>query len=70
MHIVAPIPFFFAVSKLIYFLGRGGGAGAGANDRPGTDHVTSGPMRGLETKLHLMVQTTTQTDGQTNMVTL
>ena len=31
----------------------------------GTDHVISGPMRGLK-KLHLMAQTTRETDRQTS----
>ena len=41
------------------------------NERPGTDHVTSGPMRGLE-KLHSDTQTQAQThtDRQTDMAIL
>ena len=35
------------------------------NERPGTDHVTSGKIRGLK-KLHPMAQT----DKQTDMATL
>ena len=40
--------------------------GRGVRGRPGTDHVNSGPMRGLEKKLHLMAQTDTQTDRHTD----
>ena len=36
----------------IYFFG-----GERTNERPGTDDVTSGPMKGLEKKLHRMAQT-------------
>ena len=40
------------------------------NERPGTDHGTSGPMRGLEKKLHLMAQTDIQvTDGHGDSMT-
>ena len=53
----------FRVSKFPSFQGRGGGR---TNERPGTNHVTSGPMRGFEKKLHLMVQTNRQTDRQTH----
>ena len=35
----------------------------------GTDHVISGPMRGLERKLHPMVQTDRQTNTQTDRQT-
>ena len=33
------------------------------NETPGTDHVISGPMRGLEKKLHPMDQTDRHPDG-------
>ena len=53
-------------------IGGGGGGREGieqgmttAYERPRTDHVTSGPMKGLEKK-HLVKQTNTQTDRQTN----
>ena len=35
--------------------------GVGTNERPGTDHVTSGPIKGLGKKLHPMAQTNRQT---------
>ena len=37
--------------------GGGGGEGGRTNERPGTDHVTSGPMKGLEKKMHPMAHT-------------
>ena len=41
-----------------------GGVGLGGTyKRPGTDYVTSGPMRGLEKKLDPMARTHKQTDG-------
>ena len=39
------------------------------NESPGTDHVTSGPMRGLKKKLHPMTQTNKQTDAYGNSMT-
>ena len=45
------------------------GAGGRTNERPGPDHVTSGPMRGLEKKLHSMAQNHRQTDGHGDSVT-
>ena len=48
---------------------EGGGVGVGrTNDRPGTDHVTRGPIRGQK-KLHTMAQKHRQTDRQTNIAT-
>ena len=42
---------------------KGGGAGGGkTNERPVTDHMTSGPIRGITKKLHPMAQTPRQTD--------
>ena len=41
--------------------GGGGGEQGRTNERPGTDHVTSGLMKGLEKKLHSMVQTDRRT---------
>ena len=38
--------------------------GGSTNERPGTDHVISGPMRGLK-KTAPMAQTETQTDMAT-----
>ena len=49
------------VSPLV---GMGGREGERTNEKPGTDHVISGPMRGLE-KLHLMAQADRQTDKRT-----
>ena len=40
--------------------------GGGTNERPGTDHVTSGPMRGLGKKLHPMAQNQSTTDPHTH----
>ena len=40
--------------------------GGRTNEMPGTDHVISGPMRGLEQKLHPMTQTNRQTEPQTD----
>ena len=37
----------------------------GTNERPGTDHVISGPIRGLK-KLHPMAQNHRQTDRHGN----
>ena len=44
---------------------EGGGGQERTNERPGTDHVISGPMRGLEKKLHPMPQTHKYTNKQT-----
>ena len=52
------------LSKMVQMLVRGGGA----NERPRTDHVTSGPMRALK-KLHPMSQNHTQTDGHGDSMT-
>ena len=51
------------------FLGEKSGGGGRTNERPGTVHVTSGPIRGLENKMHLMAQTHTQKDGHGNSMT-
>ena len=41
--------------------------GGGTNERPGTDHVTSGPMRGREKNCtQWRKQTHTHTDRQTD----
>ena len=53
----------FTLYIYLCFVCLGGG---GTNERPGTDHVIWGPMRGLEKKMHPMAQT----DRQTDMVTL
>ena len=42
-----------------------GGEGL-TNERPGPDHVISGPMKGLEKKLHPMAQTSQHGDSMTN----
>ena len=42
---------------------------SGHNERPGTDHVTSGPMRGLERKMHSMAHTDRHPDGHGNSMT-
>ena len=52
-----------------YFLG---GWGESTNERPGNDHVISGPMRGLEKKTAsdgANTQTHKQTDGHHNSIT-
>ena len=46
--------------------------GGGTNERPGTDHVTSGPMRGLEKnctrwRRHTNTQTHRNGDSMTNL---
>ena len=43
------------------------GCGVGPNERPGTDHVISGPIRGLK-KLHPMAQTDTHPDGHSDSI--
>ena len=50
---------------------RGGGMGGWANERPGTDHVTSGPMIGLEKTALDGANTNTQPhmDGHGNSMT-
>ena len=48
--------------KQAYFLG------GGTNERPVTDHVTSGPMRGLK-KLHPMTKSSRHTDGHGDSMT-
>ena len=58
------------MGKEIFFLSfifLGGVCLGGTNEWSGTDHVTSGPMRGLEKKMHPMAQTYKQTDKQTDM---
>ena len=50
---------FLGESNLFIYLFFG--EGGGTNERPGTDHVTKGPMRGLQ-KLQLMPQTDTEKD--------
>ena len=61
------LPFF--PPKKFHYLFWGGGS---TNERPGTDHLISGPMGGLK-KLHPMAQTNrqthTQTDGHGNSMT-
>ena len=42
--------------------------GGRTNERPVTDHVTSGPMRGLG-KMHPMAQTNKQTSGHGDSMT-
>ena len=55
-----------AKNKNIYFLG--GREGGKTNERPGTDLVISGPMRGLEKNCtHWRKQADRQTDGQTHI---
>ena len=44
-----------------------GGRGGGTNERPGTDHVTSGPMRGQEKNCTRWQRAT---DRLTDMATL
>ena len=51
----------------IFLVKREGGS---TNERPGTDHVTSGPMRGLEKKLQPMAQNHTITEPQMDKATL
>ena len=50
------------------FFFKGGGEGR-TNERPETDHVTLGPMKGLTKKLHLMAQTDKQKHGHSNSMT-
>ena len=40
--------FFFFLSEKVWTVWTEGGRGGRTNERPGTYHVTSGPMRGLE----------------------
>ena len=57
----------YRVSKFPSFQGREGGR---TNERPGTDHVTSGPMRGLEKNCtRWRRQTHIQTDGHGDSMT-
>ena len=51
--------------------GEGGAGGGGrANDRPGTDHLTSRPMRGLKKTAPDGADTQTGHRSQTDMATL
>ena len=43
--------------------------GGRTNERPGTDHVISGPMRGLEKKPHPMAQTDRHPHGHGDSMT-
>ena len=52
---------------IYYYFFFGGGAG-GTNERPGTDHVNSGPMRGLK-KLNPMAQNHKTTNGHGDSMT-
>ena len=45
-------------------------AGGRTNEMPGTDHVTSGPMRGLENNRQTSRQTEIKSDRHTDMATL
>ena len=60
----------YRVSKFPSFQVSKGRRKAGrTNERPGTDHVTSGPIRGLGKKLHLMAHTDKQTNGHGDFMT-
>ena len=63
------INFFLMVKKQK----NGGGQGRerdGSNQMPGTDHVASGPMRGLKKNcIRWRKQTSRQTDGHCNSMT-
>ena len=62
-----PFSLIFSPTQILLFIWAGGLT----NERPGTDHVTWGPMRGLEKNCtQWRKQTDIQTDRQTDMATL